>query len=95
MTKPTEYSDLTIVELSKLMINMMSKGFICNAKFTCDNCGSRQTASEPNCLHVKNAEDNIEDMVGNYFCEECGEQVYPKKMGLMIMGGFKFSKEEK
>ena len=61
-------------ELMENMKKQINNGCICYVKFTCLNCGSRQTAETPNTFHTE-----------GYTCEECGKRSYPKKWGMMII----------
>ena len=87
MKIPEDHQDLTIAELLPMIAKFISTGAEINIKFTCPNCGSRQTSETPNTLHVLHPDVPYDEMVGNYFCENCGKQVYPKKFGFMLMTG--------
>jgi hypothetical protein len=80
-------TDLTIPELISAMENLISKGCIIHVKFDCPNCKSRQTSQEPNALHVLQPDVAHDEMIGQYYCEECGKLVFPKKFGFLVMKG--------
>ena len=71
-----EPKDISPEQLIKDMDRLSGQGFMCFVKFTCDHCGSRQTCPSPNVLFSE-----------GYNCEECKKVTYPKKFGMMVMGG--------
>ena len=83
MGNQIDYQDISIPELIAQIKMIMSKGWTVHVKFTCLNCGSRQTCEEPNCFHVKEADVPFDEMVGKYHCENCDTIVYPTKFGLL------------
>lgn len=68
--------DIPPEQLVKDMDRLIKQGFTVFVKFTCDHCSSRQTCPSPNVLFTK-----------GYTCEECKKVSYPKKFGMMLMGG--------
>jgi hypothetical protein len=54
------YKDYPFLEIADAVEAHASRGFSCYQKFTCDNCGSRQTIPDENVMHTKGK------------CEECG-----------------------
>lgn len=88
-----EHKDLPIPELIPKVEDLISKGNIIHVKFTCLNCGSRQTSQDPNVLHIKPPVDvPHEEMVGDYFCESCKKECYPTKFGIMLITGIRLPK---
>ena len=88
MKIPEEHNDLAIPELIPTIENLISKGCIIHLKFTCEKCGARITADEPNSLNVLYPDVPYDEMVGDYFCE-CGYRNQVKKFGFMLITGIK------
>ncbi len=66
--------DYPVEEMLKEMEKWAAMGAECYVKFTCESCGSRQTASDANSWHP----------VG-YTCEECGHLTVPKAINFMLV----------
>jgi predicted RNA-binding Zn-ribbon protein involved in translation (DUF1610 family) len=69
---------IAIKEISQLIM----KGATVWIKFTCHNCGSRQTGDIPNRFYAK-----------GYTCEECKKVTFPDKIGWSMM--YKVGGEQK
>lgn len=65
-------NDLPIPELLKRAHIAIGNGWVVHFKWTCENCGSRQTFEMPNVFYVKGK------------CEECGYVTEIKKGGFMV-----------
>lgn len=53
--------DRPVAEIAVLADQQIAKGFTIWQKWTCNNCGSRQTMEEPNLLYLSGT------------CQACGE----------------------
>lgn len=69
-----DVEDLPMDEVIKKCEEIMSRGGVTFIKFTCANCGVRQTSINPNVLHI-----------AGYHCEECGLLNKPKKYGILAI----------
>jgi len=67
------YKDIPIAEAVRRAEMWVRQGFLVFFKFTCENCGSRQTFPEPNRLYLKGR------------CERCGHVTKIEKCGFMTM----------
>lgn len=66
-------SDHPFYEVAKTFAEAVARGDTCHQKFTCANCGTRQTMAEPN-LFYKTGK-----------CEECGHITDIEKAGCNFM----------
>tara|TARA_Y100000310_G_scaffold267782_1_gene279962 strand:+ start:4767 stop:5126 length:360 start_codon:yes stop_codon:yes gene_type:complete len=76
-----EHKDIPAIQLITQVDRLLSEGATVYVKFTCHNCGSRQTSSVPNTFHTH-----------GYNCEECSKVSFPSKFGfstIMSVGGVK------
>lgn len=71
------FGDISKEELIKRCDEVISTGGTVFVKFICQYCGSRQTSSTPNTLHMR-----------GYTCEECGETSNPQRFGMLVVHGF-------
>jgi len=72
-----KYRDIPQEEFIEKMKNLTDKGWTVFVKFTCLECGSRQTCITPNAFFTQ-----------GYKCEACNTITYPKKFGMMVMKAF-------
>lgn len=59
MTAEVRYNDYPLAECCATAEKLVARGALCFQKFTCEECGSRQTIDEPNKFYVSGR------------CEEC------------------------
>lgn len=67
-------------QLKKAMEDLISRGFTCYVKWTCEGCGERVTCTTSNAIFTEGYE-HTEKKDGS----ECGFVTYPEKYGLVIM----------
>ena len=72
----TDHHDLPFDEIVALAEVQIRKGATVWFKFTCPNCGTRQTSDTPNTIHTE-----------GYTCEACAHVVFPEVFGLLLMFG--------
>ena len=72
----TDYEDVPVDQLIEMMTDVLklNPASLCFVRFTCPNCGSRQTSDKPN-----------EFCVGGYSCEGCKKIVFPEKYGFSLI----------
>jgi hypothetical protein len=66
--------DVTLLEAALHLDELMKKGCTFYQKFTCSNCGSRQTMEKKNLLYTSGK------------CEECGSITIIERCGYMVDG---------
>ena len=78
--KTNEYKDLSGEKIIELMRKLISRGFVCFVKYTCEKCGERVTCTQPNSFFTN-----------GYTHDEtyCGHTSFPDKFGLIVMGRIK------
>lgn len=69
----SEELDLSVYELIQRADEAANDGFVVFIKFTCENCGSRQTFDTPNAFFRSGQ------------CEECGHITVIKKGGMLVV----------
>ena len=72
----TIYNDYPLDEIGKTVDDVIAKGGTCYQKFTCENCGSRQTIDVPNTFYTSGQ------------CEECKHVTDIKKRGCNFIATF-------
>ena len=66
-------TDIDINQWCAMAQDRIDKGWDVYQKFTCHNCGARQTMDEPNIFYVRGT------------CEECGHTSPIEVAGMMII----------
>jgi len=77
------YKDHPFEEIVKAVEAKIKQGVDCFQKFTCENCGSRQTIDEPNVFYTEG------------ICEECKHTTSMLKRGCNYMAIFSITPEGK
>lgn len=70
----TEYKDYPVEEVLKNIERLAAEGALCYVKWTCQGCGARCTANEPNTFHK-----------GGYRHEECGYLTIPNGINFLLV----------
>ena len=75
-------ADYPIDEVLANIEKQAAQGFLCFVKYTCEGCGNRNTATDPNVFHPE-----------GYICQTCHHLTIPKGINFLLVGGSDEAKE--